>query len=59
MCGLRPLFWPWDGNRWKPSTPRNDLIKAAALLIAEIERLDRIEADVYLQKSTRLVEEIE
>lgn len=35
------LLWPWDGKWWKPSTPRRDLVKAAALIVAEIERLDR------------------
>lgn len=34
-------IWPWDKAFWKPSTPRHDLVKAAALIIAEIERLDR------------------
>lgn len=34
--------WPWAREWWKPSTPRRDLVKAAALIIAEIERLDRI-----------------
>lgn len=33
--------WPWPKNWWKPSTHRRDLVKAAALIIAEIERLDR------------------
>lgn len=33
--------WPWDRSWWKPSTPRRNLVKAAALLLAEIERLDR------------------
>lgn len=33
--------WPWDLTSFKPTTPRRDLIKAAALLVAEIERLDR------------------
>mgnify|MGYP000899174808 CR=1 FL=1 len=33
--------WPWDGSWWKPSTARRDLVKAAALILAEIERLDR------------------
>ena len=35
--------WPrsWAKHWWKPTTPRRDLVKAAALLIAEIERLDR------------------
>ena len=34
-------FWPWLGRWWKPSTPRRDLVKAGALILAEIERLDR------------------
>jgi hypothetical protein len=34
-------FWPWASSWWKPTTPRRDLIKAAALIVAEIERLDR------------------
>lgn len=34
-------FWPWDLSWWKPTTPRRDLIKAAALILAEIERIDR------------------
>lgn len=38
------LLWPWEGAWWKPTTPRRDLIKAAALIVAEIERLDRAEA---------------
>lgn len=36
-----PATWPWSRARWKPTTPRRDLIKAAALIVAEIERLDR------------------
>ncbi|WP_347837736.1 hypothetical protein [uncultured Planktomarina sp.] len=35
-------FWPWDLDWWKPTTPRRDLVKAAALILAEIERLDRV-----------------
>lgn len=34
-------LWPWDRGWWKPKTPRRDLIRAGALIIAEIERLDR------------------
>lgn len=33
--------WPWSDSTWKPKSPRRDLVRAAALLIAEIERLDR------------------
>lgn len=38
----RPLTWPetWDMRFWKPKTPRQDLVRAAALLIAEIDRID-------------------
>ncbi|KDD49422.1 hypothetical protein L529_4964 [Bordetella bronchiseptica MBORD901] len=36
-----PEFWPWDATRWKPGDRRRELIKAGALILAEIERLDR------------------
>ena len=35
-------FWPWEWKWWKPKSVRRDLIRAAALIIAEIERLDRL-----------------
>jgi hypothetical protein len=35
------LLWPWAREWWKPTTRRRDLIKAGALIVAEIERLDR------------------
>lgn len=40
---LAPIDWPlsWSGKWWKPTTRRRDLVKAAALLLAEIERIDR------------------
>ena len=34
-------LWPWNADWWKPSDVRRDLVKAAALIVAEIERLDR------------------
>jgi len=36
-----PLFWPWEQDWWKPKDRRRDLVRAGALIIAEIERLDR------------------
>ena len=36
-----PEGWPWPAAWWKPKDRRTDLIRAAALLLAEIERLDR------------------
>jgi len=41
LGGAPPVLWPWDRDWWKPTTPRRDAVKAAALLLAEIERLDR------------------
>ena len=36
-----PSTWPWPQFSWKPKNQRQDLVRAAALIIAEIERLDR------------------
>ncbi|WP_305826890.1 hypothetical protein [Pseudomonas aeruginosa] len=38
---LVSLAWPWDEQWWKPTSARRDLVKACALALAEIERLDR------------------
>ncbi|EMZ5635882.1 ead/Ea22-like family protein [Salmonella enterica] len=37
----QPANWPWSLEWWKPSSPRRDLVKACALILAEIERGDR------------------
>lgn len=35
-------LWPWDPSRWKPSDdPVRNLVKAGALVAAEIDRLLR------------------
>ncbi len=34
-------LWPWSIPYWKPKDRRADLVRAGALIIAEIERLDR------------------
>jgi hypothetical protein len=38
-----PIGWPehWNSEWWKPKDQRRDLVKAASLIIAEIERIDR------------------
>lgn len=41
-----PCDWPWDDKWWKPKDPRRDLVRAAALIIAEIERIDRVYANL-------------
>ncbi|WP_370193275.1 MULTISPECIES: hypothetical protein [Aurantimonas] len=39
-----PLDWPtrWDWKWWKPKDRRADLVRAGALIAAEIDRLDRL-----------------
>lgn len=38
-----PVIWPWARAWWKPKNRRRDLVRAAALIIAEIERIDRLD----------------
>ncbi len=41
---IAPGFcWPrgWDRQAFKPRHPRRDLVRAAALILAEIERIER------------------
>lgn len=49
MTAARPLaanigIWPWAYMYWKPKDKRTNLVKSAALIIAEIERIDRAAA---------------
>lgn len=37
-------LWPWDRSWWKPKDRRSDLVRAGALIAAEIDRLDRLAA---------------
>lgn len=39
-----PYSWPWDSSWFKPTTPIRDLVKAGALIAAEIDRLQSLEA---------------
>lgn len=38
-------LWPWDWSWFKPTDRRRDLVKAGALIVADIERLDRVAAN--------------
>lgn len=43
LTELIPEHWPWQDEDWKPSVaPRRNLVKALALGLAELERLDRM-----------------
>lgn len=39
--GLLFENWPWEADVFKPKGRRRNLVRAAALLLAEIDRLDR------------------
>lgn len=41
-----PACWPWGPEQWKPANQRLMLIKAGALILAELDRLDRQQAHV-------------
>jgi hypothetical protein len=40
-AGEPPHGWPWSAHWWKPGGFRRDLVRAAALIIAEGEKFDR------------------
>lgn len=47
-----PRWWPWEFAWWKP-TPDDrikELVKAGALIVAEIERLQRLRNDLISNK---------
>ncbi len=37
-----PHSWPWSSKWWKPKSRRENLVRAGALIAAEIDRLDRL-----------------
>lgn len=39
-----PSYWPWADETWKPAEPMGNLVKAGALIAAEIDRIQRREA---------------
>ncbi|WP_231747047.1 hypothetical protein [Burkholderia sp. BDU5] len=40
-AGDPPPAWPWAADWWKPTTHRQNLVKAGALILASIEQIDR------------------
>lgn len=40
------ILWPWDRASFKPGTHRHNLVRAGALIVAELERLDRLAGSV-------------
>jgi len=48
-----PHTWPFNKNMWVPRYPRDNLIKAGALIIAELERLERLDKSLLQRKVKR------
>lgn len=36
-----PDYWPWSRTWWKPKSAKENLIRAGALIAAEIDRINR------------------
>ena len=51
-----PFSWPWDREWWKPTDRRRDLVKAGALILAEIERLDRIQREAMVNGNSHRIQ---
>lgn len=47
---LVPEAWPWMAASWRPHDQRRNLVKAGALILAEIDRLDRAAALVQKEQ---------
>lgn len=41
----KPAYWPWFLNWWKPADRKRNLVKAGALIAAEIDRIVRAEKE--------------
>ena len=41
MFSVIAWLWPWSGTWFKPKNQRRALVRAGALIVAKIERLDR------------------
>jgi len=50
-------LWPWSRDWWKPRSHRRNLVKAAALILAEIERIDRAAQRIKDERRERPGEE--
>ena len=44
-AGIVP--WPWENKWWKPSDQKRNLVKTGALILAELDRLERLENDAH------------
>lgn len=50
-----PAMWPFETEAWKPQDYRRNLVRAAALLLAEIERLDRLPSPPHVYAHSEMI----
>ena len=46
---LKMELWPWSDEWWKPKGRVSDLVRAGALILAELERIRREETNKMLE----------
>jgi hypothetical protein len=46
-------LWPWDRSSFRPATRRRDLVRAGALIVAKIERMDRAQEHTETETGSR------
>lgn len=51
LDGKVPIWWPFDPSSWKPKDVRSNLIRAMALLSAELEKMQRQSTQVEPEES--------
>lgn len=44
LRNIAKVLWPWDWRWWKPQSRRRNLVRSGALIVAEIDHLDRAQA---------------
>lgn len=44
-------IWPWHDKTFRPTNARRDLVKAAAMIVAEIGRIDRRERNRHIENA--------
>jgi hypothetical protein len=44
-----PNMWPWEADAWKPKDRIRNLVRAGALIAAEIDRLQRLRAIMAME----------
>jgi hypothetical protein len=50
---ITDIYWPWGPGVFKPTTWRRDLVKAGALILAELDRIERLDRAAHPNEPLR------